>query len=143
MSLQYSFVFRGNAQILDHCLASDFTDAEVSHFHFGRGNSDYPEVYLSQNSPFRSTDHDGFAVYLDLGEEVIFGDGIPMIDEEEVSITNPFTSNGQLSFNLEERQNIQIDLFSIVGQLMFSTSIGAVEQDVISLPELANFQTGI
>ncbi len=142
-SEQYSFVFRGNAQILDHCLASDFQNAEVSHFHFGRGNCDYPEAYLEQASPFRATDHDGFAVYLDLGEEVIFGDGIPIIEEEAVSVSNPFTSAGRITFNLEERQNVQIDLFSVLGQLMYSTSIGAVDQDIVSLPELSNFQTGV
>ena len=140
---QYSFVFRGNAQILDHCLASEFSEADISNFHFGRGNSDYPEAYLSQESPFRASDHDGFAVYLDLGEPIVFGSGEIVTVDEEVSVTNPFTSSGSIQFNLETRQNVQIELFSAIGQLMYSTSVGAVDQERITLPELSNFQTGI
>ena len=140
---QYSFVFRGNAQILDHCLASELIDYEVSHFHYGRGNCDYPEALLSTNSPFRASDHDGFAVYLDLGDDIInVTDGEILPANSEVIIPNPYTPFAEIIFDLEQKQNIQIDLFNLAGQLVYSTQLGAIEKGQINLPFNEELATG-
>ena len=139
---RYSFVFRGNAQILDHCVVSDFIDFEVSHFQFGRGNSDYPDAYLNQDIPYRASDHDGFSVYLDLDEEIVLGD--PMIDNsDDIIVPNPFLSNSQIIFALEQKQNIQLELYSLSGQLIFEKSLGGIDQEKVSLPSLQNFTAGM
>jgi len=140
---QYSFVFRGSAQILDHCLASAFDDFEVSHFHYGRGNCDYPESLLSTDNPFRASDHDGFSVYLDLNEEVVesVGGNITSTDLE-VLIPNPYTAASVIQFDLDQKQNIQIDLFNLAGQLIYSTQIGAIEKDRVDLPFTEQLTTG-
>lgn len=140
---QYSFVFRGSAQILDHCLASAFRNFAVSHFHYGRGNADYPESLQSTDSPFRASDHDGFSVYLDLDEEIIsVADGSVTQSDFEIIIPNPYTTVSQIVFMLEQKQNIQIDLYNLMGQLMYSSQLGAIEEDKINLPYIDQLATG-
>ncbi len=62
---RYSFIERGNAQLLDHCLAANLSGLRVEDLQFARGNTDAP-FRLSEDSttPLRSSDHDGFVVYL-------------------------------------------------------------------------------
>lgn len=62
---RYSFVRAGSAQQLDHCLATDLSGLRVEDLQFARGNADAP-FPLSEDptTPLRSSDHDGFVVYL-------------------------------------------------------------------------------
>lgn len=139
---QYSFVFRGNAQILDHCLVSDFQDINVSNFHFGRGNADYPDSMLELDSPFRATDHDGFSLYLDLNSRVIEGEPI-VINDAEIFVPNPFRPSDQITFNIEEKQNVTAELFNAAGQYLFEVALGAVENDQVPLPYTENLVAGV
>ena len=76
---RYSFVFRGNAQTLDHAL---FSQAAVPHLiatAYTRGNSDAPEAFV-ENPPagqedLGMTDHDSLVVTLSVIAEVLFADG--------------------------------------------------------------------
>lgn len=73
---RYSFIFRGNAQTLDHALTTSATDELVTGFEFGRANADAAVDLINDdgtvanldgsfNDPaLRSSDHDGFVVYL-------------------------------------------------------------------------------
>ena len=64
---QYSYIFGGNAQILDHCLSSsEMNRMEVVELQYIRGNADNPEIFLSSNPSLRVSDHDGFVLYLGL-----------------------------------------------------------------------------
>lgn len=139
---RYSFVFRGNAQILDHCLVSDSPDLEVTHFQFGRGNADYPNSMLELEVPFRATDHDGFSIYFDMGSEVVTGDPI-VFNDEGIFIPNPFNPSDEISFNIEQKQNVTAELFNVSGQLMFQVPLGAVEDDKVMLPYIENLGAGI
>ena len=139
---RYSFVFRGNAQMLDHCLVSDSPELVVSNFQYGRGNCDYPESMLALEVPFRATDHDGFSVYLDMDGEVIIGDPI-VYNEEGIFIPNPFTPLDEISFQIDEKQNVTAELFNMAGQLMFIKSLGAIEDDRIALPYIQSLSPGM
>ncbi|MFP5265294.1 MAG: Ig-like domain repeat protein [Blastocatellia bacterium] len=56
---QYSFVFDGNAQELDHILISQNMQPLVSGLQYGRSNSDFPESYRADATrPERLSDHD-------------------------------------------------------------------------------------
>ncbi|MEM7083246.1 MAG: lamin tail domain-containing protein [Pseudomonadota bacterium] len=71
---RYSFIFAGNAQVLDHTLTSTALNPFVSGFEFARANADAPASLLlltgpgsppvADNTALRSTDHDGGVLYL-------------------------------------------------------------------------------
>jgi predicted extracellular nuclease len=68
-SERYSFIFEGNAQALDHALTTVGLDPRVTGFEFGRGNADAAVDLINdgttpENLPLRSSDHDGFVLYL-------------------------------------------------------------------------------
>lgn len=139
---RYSFVFRGNAQMLDHCLVSDSPALIVSNFQFGRGNCDYPNSMLELEGPFRATDHDGFSVYLDMDSEVVLGDPI-VFNEGGIFIPNPFTPNDEIAFRISDKQNVTAELFNMAGQSMFLIPLGAVEDDRVSLPYIQGLGAGM
>ena len=71
---RYSFIFRQNAQVLDHALLSTEAMKIFVSMQYGRGNADAAEV--QQDDPmagFAVSDHDGLVVYLSVGR--IFADG--------------------------------------------------------------------
>ena len=62
---RYSYVFDGNAQVLDHVLASRAVLANVSLVSFMRGDADAPETARNlADSPARISDHDAVVVFL-------------------------------------------------------------------------------
>ena len=62
---QYSYVFDGNAQILDHVLVTQSLAPYVSGFEWARDNADFPETMRSDGTrPERISDHDGAVAYL-------------------------------------------------------------------------------
>ena len=62
---QYSFVFGGSAQVLDHALTSHNLSNLVMDFKFARGNSDVPSNLVSDaTTPMRASDHDGVVLFL-------------------------------------------------------------------------------
>lgn len=62
---RYSYVFDGNAQVLDHVLVSPGALASVSGIAFTRGNADAPETNRNlATTPSRLSDHDAAVIYL-------------------------------------------------------------------------------
>jgi hypothetical protein len=62
---RYSFIFRGNAQVLDHALTSQALTPAVTGFAYGRGNADAALDLINDDStPLRSSDHDGLVLYI-------------------------------------------------------------------------------
>jgi hypothetical protein len=71
---QYSYVFDGNAQILDHALASAGLRPWVSRFAYARSNADFPETARNDSaSPARLSDHDASVTYLAIGAPRLVG----------------------------------------------------------------------
>lgn len=71
---RYSYVFDGNAQVLDHALANDNLLPWVSRFAFSRSNADFPDDTRNDATrPERLTDHDGTVTYLALGTYRVVG----------------------------------------------------------------------
>jgi uncharacterized protein len=65
---RYSYVFDGNAQVLDHMLASERLFEQLSLFTYVRGNADSPEVFRADSRrPERVSDHDAPVAYFRLG----------------------------------------------------------------------------
>ena len=81
MTSRYSFIFRGNAQILDHGLTTAMLSSEVRDAQYGRGNSDAASILLNDdgsvdpnNLALRSSDHDGVVIFVAADEDA---DGVP------------------------------------------------------------------
>jgi predicted extracellular nuclease len=72
---RYSFVFEGNAQVLDHMLTSESIAPAVKGIEYARGNSDSPaELFEANDTTLRASDHD--AVVLHILADTDF-DGVP------------------------------------------------------------------
>jgi len=65
---RYSFIFRGNAQALDHALTSSALDLRVRGLEFARGNADAAiDLGNDATTLLRASDHDGLVLYLYTG----------------------------------------------------------------------------
>lgn len=68
---RYSYVFDGNAQVLDHIIVSATFGKHVAGFGFARLNADYPETFRNDDSrPERFSDHDPAIAYFNLDAAV-------------------------------------------------------------------------
>jgi predicted extracellular nuclease len=73
-SQRYSYVFDGNAQVLDHALASTALMPWVSRFAYARLDADFPDTYRNDpNRPERLSDHDATVTYIALGNARLTG----------------------------------------------------------------------
>jgi len=62
---RYSFIFRGNAQTLDHALTSKSLDYRVRGMEFARGNADSAvDLINDDTTSLRASDHDGLVLYI-------------------------------------------------------------------------------
>lgn len=71
---RYSYSFDGNAQVLDHALASTGLMSWVSRFAFSRLDADYPETTRNDPTrPERLSDHEATVTYVALGSPKLAG----------------------------------------------------------------------
>jgi predicted extracellular nuclease len=63
----YSFLFDGNAQVLDHILITQNLLSRFKDFQYARLNADFPEIFRNDpNRPERISDHDAPVAYFSL-----------------------------------------------------------------------------
>jgi predicted extracellular nuclease len=66
---QYSYVFNGSAQVLDHIVVNPALLSKLSRFAYARNDADFPEVFRNDpNRPERISDHDMPVAYFTLPE---------------------------------------------------------------------------
>ena len=66
---QYSYVFNGSAQVLDHIVVNPALFSKLSRFAYARNDADFPEVFRNDpNRPERISDHDMPVAYFTLPE---------------------------------------------------------------------------
>ncbi len=74
---QYSFLFGGSAQVLDNALFNNEGLFFFNTMQYARGQSDAPLLHEDDDLvSLRSTDHDGFVLYLSLQTDLIFKNGV-------------------------------------------------------------------
>ncbi|MDM7860907.1 Ig-like domain-containing protein [Alteromonas sp. ASW11-36] len=67
---QYSFVFGGSAQVLDHALTTTNLSTLVTDFEYARGNADSPANLVNNDeNALRTSDHDGLVVYIQMDSD--------------------------------------------------------------------------
>jgi predicted extracellular nuclease len=63
----YSFIFDGNAQVLDHVLTTQNLQPRTNRFAYARVNADFPETFRNDSTrPERISDHDAAVAYFSL-----------------------------------------------------------------------------
>jgi hypothetical protein len=66
---QYSYVFNGSAQVLDHVVVNPTLLSKLNRFTIARNDADFPEVFRNDpNRPERISDHDMPVAYFTLPE---------------------------------------------------------------------------
>jgi len=67
---QYSFVYQGSAQVLDHALTTQNLNSLVTEFSFARGNSDAPANLVNNDiNAMRASDHDGIVLFITMDSD--------------------------------------------------------------------------
>jgi hypothetical protein len=155
---RYSFIFRGNAQTLDHALTSSGLDELVRDFQFGRGNSDAAVDLINDDStPLRSSDHDGLVLFLvkdsdgdgvtddaDYCPGTVIPEAVPTIllrtnrfaltdDDRIFDTTEPNGTGPQASFDIFDTAGCSCEQIVVEqglgkGHLKFGCSLGEMEE---------------
>ncbi|MFK7774252.1 MAG: T9SS type A sorting domain-containing protein [Saprospiraceae bacterium] len=126
---QYSYVFQNNAQILDHCLTNDLQGFTVNKMQYVRGNADFSADFESQFPPlYRTSDHDGFVVFLDLNSELTTPVNTLLENNFAFDFPNPFSSNDLITLNLEQSEAIQISLVNFDGKIIYEKNLGKLPE---------------
>ena len=67
---RYSYIFDGNAQVLDHILINEPMKKHINGFGFARLNADFPEIYRNDDTRAeRFSDHDAAVAYFTFDEK--------------------------------------------------------------------------
>ncbi|MEM6965175.1 MAG: endonuclease/exonuclease/phosphatase family protein [Bacteroidota bacterium] len=129
---QYSFIFRGNAQILDHCLTADLQGLTVNKLQYVRANADNHPAYLNQLSPnLRTSDHDGFVLFLELENELMTTSLLSVTKHDfSVSHPNPFAAGDDVTIHLHRRDNLNLQLIKLDGKIIFEKKLGSLDSGV-------------
>lgn len=73
---QYSYVYQGNAQVLDNAVLNDEALLPFVDIEFGRGNADANiDFGTDTQTVLRASDHDGLVLYFTIELDVIFRNG--------------------------------------------------------------------
>ncbi len=128
---QYSFIFRGNAQILDHCLSTDLENLSINELQYARGNSDNPESDVDNSFvPYRASDHDGFVLFLGLNDSLSTNTTDLAFQEWDISFQNPFMEGGTIAFELDQATDLQLELYDQLGRLVVVENWNALANGV-------------
>jgi hypothetical protein len=130
---RYSFLRDGNAQLLDHALATELTGFELSGFEFARANTDFPASFFGDaETPVRSSDHDGFVIFLKPDPSVATS---PLPDPAGIKLTysNPVEAGTSILLEMTKRQPVSLRLF-------YSSGVPASAAHSFSGPGTAEFR---
>ena len=120
---RYSFVFQGNAQMIDHCLSTQLNNLSVNELQFARGNADNSVAYF--DNPFivnRVSDHDGFVVFIEAENPLLNTPAFlnaPLV----VNFPNPFKREDIITVNSPFADQVQIEIFNAHGQLIIQKKL--------------------
>lgn len=133
---RYSFIFQGYAELIDHCLSNDLPDFTLSEVVFARGNADNPNAYESNpNIPHRSSDHDGFVVYLKPDGTTSLNQ-VAIQNPVELLSANPTGAGGKVLLRFNNPFEGAVAVFTGMGQMVTSqVNFVGNKQMSIKLPD--------
>ncbi|MCI0696641.1 lamin tail domain-containing protein [candidate division KSB1 bacterium] len=129
---QYSFVFEGSAQVLDHVLVSQALRSSVTGIQYARANSDAAESFETDGTTvLRASDHDGLVLFVKNSPPT------EVASSNQLSVTsyglaqnypNPFSTEGishalgnpstMINFALLAAGKVTVKIFAETGQLV-------------------------
>ena len=142
---RYSFVFGGNAQILDHVLSSSLQGLSVTGFEYARGNADYPTFHFTNpDNALRTSDHDVPVLYLEV-ENTVGTSTVPLASKAILSFPNPLSLNDPIIINLSTGDHQQLLLYNMNGKLIAQKHLGFIERGETTLvnPFSTEMENGI
>jgi hypothetical protein len=125
---QYSFVFAGSAQVLDHILISQAFQSSVTGIQYARANSDAAENFETDGTTaLRASDHDGLALFVmnPPPNEVVSSNPLSVISYELAqNYPNPFSQiprfagnpSTRIAFGMKEAGVVQLSVYNLQGQ---------------------------
>ncbi|MEZ5044703.1 MAG: endonuclease/exonuclease/phosphatase family protein [Saprospiraceae bacterium] len=123
---RYSFVFEGNAQLIDHCLSTELTDFTIKEIAYARGNADNSWIYGSDpNVVERSSDHDGLVLFLqpnNAGLTAVTQDKAIHID---IQFPNPMLPDAPMHFTVEGNDAYRIRWIDASGRIVHEQALHA------------------
>ncbi len=98
---RYSFINRGNAQVLDHALVSQALSTRVTGFQYGRGNADAAvDLINDAGTPLRASDHDGLVLFIDTTPAAPPGaHAFTLLAAEDITFNRPGWLQGEVQAN--------------------------------------------
>ncbi|MGH7453317.1 MAG: FlgD immunoglobulin-like domain containing protein, partial [bacterium] len=129
---QYSFVFEGSAQVLDHVLVSQALRSSVTGIQYARANSDAADIFETDGTTaLRASDHDGLVLFVknSPSTEVLSSNPLSVTSYELAqNYPNPFSAAGrsrmagnpstQINFALPEAGKVTVNVYAESGQLV-------------------------
>lgn len=118
---QYSYIFNGHSQFLDHILTRNTSDFLTEEYFMLRGNADAPSIWEDDPTrEWRVTDHDGILAHYRLGRPLECSVADKDINALGLNLKNPGNFN-PLSIEVEipANRSFSIELLSIDGKLIF------------------------
>lgn len=128
---RYSYVYQGNAQAIDHCLAGAMDGLAVKGMEYARGNADNALAYADNAFlPQRCSDHDGLVLFLEAlnpvsAAEAKTGSGI------RISHQQPLPAGGGIRIQSESGELLFLELFLPTGQKAWQTRLSGWETTVL------------
>jgi len=127
---RYSYVFEGNAQVLDQCLTSAMHGLTAKGMLYGRGNADNALAY--SGNPFlpeRASDHDGFVLYLEAENAVAAANPSGAGNGIDIRFAQPLPAGGRLYLSSSSRLK-SLELYDIQGRLLWQKLLAGSEANV-------------
>ena len=127
---RYSYVYQGNAQAIDHCLASTMNALTIKGMQYARGNADNALAYFDNAFlPQRSSDHDGFVLFLEAQHPVSLREtktdpGI------QLSFQQPLPAGSPIHIHSEAGELLGLELYFPNGQAAWQTRLSGRETTV-------------
>lgn len=114
---RYSYVFDGSAQLIDHALAGELEGLRFTRMAFARANADFPDAFAPNDQLVqRSSDHDGFVVYLAAELSTAVSD---RLHPEVIRIfPNPVSATGTVQLSLPAESKGKVELVTLGGQIL-------------------------
>jgi predicted extracellular nuclease len=125
---QYSFVFEGSAQALDHILISQKLQPAVTGIQYVRANSDAAEIFETDaTTALRASDHDGLVLFVKKSppNAVASSEQLSVSSYQlEQNYPNPFSQiprfagnpSTRIAFSLEKAGEVNLSIYNINGQ---------------------------
>ena len=116
---QYSYIFNGNAQLLDHCLGNELPGFSARELAFVRGNADQPrDLFDNYQILNRISDHDGFVLFLSTDTTVPVSE--IQAPTPKIKLPNPIQPGQVIEISFEEPESYELNLVDALGRVFRS-----------------------